>query len=291
MRRTIVALAVVALGMVGTAGAAITPPLKTSTPTLKQCLTLVKREVLTKGHMTIATDDPVYSPWFIDNDPANAEGYEGALAYDIASKLGFPAKDVTWVVEHYAQSYQPGTKDFDFDINEIVYTPAWKSNIEFSESYYNVTQSLVAMDSDPIVLHHTPAKLKTYHYGALTGSPAAAYVTNKIKPKTPVTTFAGLPAAVAALETGQIDALAIDTPTGNYVATTDILGDNGAHLATQVGQFPYDGDEYYALILQKANPLLACVNVAITTLTSAGKVAALQATWLSAYQKVPVISP
>lgn len=291
MRRTIVALAVVALGMVGTAGAAITPPLKTSTPTLKQCLTLVKREVLTKGHMTIATDDPVYSPWFIDNDPANAEGYEGALAYDIASKLGFPAKDVTWVVEHYAQSYQPGTKDFDFDINEIVYNANLTTSVSFSAGYYDVQQSIIAMKSDRVVTAHNPTQLRTYRYGALAGSPAAAYVRTMIKPTHKLVTFGNLSSAEDALEDNGVDALAIDTPTGNHEVTWDIVTAAGAPLATQVGQFPNTDDEYYALLTQLHNPIVGCLNVALRTLTSDGTLDRLRKKWLKIYLSVPVIRP
>src|SRR5713101_2228775 len=49
------------------------------------------------GHLTVATDDPVYSPWFRHNDPTNQQGYESAVAYAVAQQLGFTPDQVTWV--------------------------------------------------------------------------------------------------------------------------------------------------------------------------------------------------
>jgi polar amino acid transport system substrate-binding protein len=149
----------------------------------------------------------------------------------------------------------------------------------------------LAVKSDPVVKHHTAKQLKTYVYGALAGTPAAAYVTAKIAPKAKVVTFAMLAPAVLALETGVIDALAIDTPTGNYLATTQLLANNGTQIATQVGQFASNGDEYYALLLQKSSPIAGCVDVALASLNNQGTIAHLQKLWLKVYATIPTIKP
>ncbi len=47
-----------------------------------------------EGVLTIATDEPVYGPWFDNNDPANGKGYEGAVAYAVAEELGYSADKV-----------------------------------------------------------------------------------------------------------------------------------------------------------------------------------------------------
>ena len=40
----------------------------------------------TKGKLTIATDKPVYEPWFVDDKPENGKGFEGAVAYAVAEQ-------------------------------------------------------------------------------------------------------------------------------------------------------------------------------------------------------------
>ena len=60
------------------------------------------------GTLTIATDDPAYEPWFVDDDPTNGEGYESAVAYAIAEQLGYTADQVTWVTVPFNKVVQPG---------------------------------------------------------------------------------------------------------------------------------------------------------------------------------------
>ncbi len=40
------------------------------------------------GRLTVHADQPLYPPWFIDNDPTNGQGFESALTYAIAERLG-----------------------------------------------------------------------------------------------------------------------------------------------------------------------------------------------------------
>src|SRR6202035_2287576 len=69
------------------------------------------------GQLTVATDSPAYPPYFENNKPANGKGFESAVAYAIARQLGFGAGSVKWTVEPFNNSYAPGPKSFDFDIN------------------------------------------------------------------------------------------------------------------------------------------------------------------------------
>ena len=54
-------------------------------PSLASCLFLGKDETYSKGVLTVATDDPVYTPWFVSNTPPNGKGYESAVAYEVGS--------------------------------------------------------------------------------------------------------------------------------------------------------------------------------------------------------------
>jgi polar amino acid transport system substrate-binding protein len=57
-----------------------------------------------------------------------------------------------------------------------------------------------------------------------------------------------------------------------------------------VAQFPSTG-EHYGLVFKKGNPLATCVNKAIATLKSNGKLAALQKKYLQVYLTFPTIQP
>jgi len=258
--------------------------------TLASCKATIPSEEYTKGTLTVATDDPVYSPWFVNNKPTNGKGYESALVYALANVLGIAKSHVKWAYEPFDSSYTPGTKHFDFDINEISYTGARAHAVTFSVSYYNVNQSIVALKTDKIVKDHTPAELKTYLYGDQIGTTGLAYINDYIKPTKSPRVFGTLDQAVEALQLGQIDAIVIDTPTGQYMASSQIMNAKKKLTATQVGQFPSVG-EHYGLLFTKGNPLVGCINVGLQALTSDGTLAALQHKWLGIYTSVPTITP
>jgi polar amino acid transport system substrate-binding protein len=259
-------------------------------PSLSSCRTTITSQEHTKGKLTVATDDPGFTPWFVNNKPTNGKGYESAVAYAVAHELGVTKSNVTWVHEPFDSSYEPGPKAFDFDINEISYTADRAKAITFSLSYYDVQQSIVALKTNAIVKKHSAKQLKSYTYGDQIGTTGLAYIENKIKPTHSPRIYNTLDEAVLALQNRQIDAIVIDTPDGQYMATSQITNAKKKLIATQVGQFPSVG-EHYGLLLTKGNPLVACVNVAIKALKSSGTLAALQQKWLGIYTSVPAIKP
>jgi polar amino acid transport system substrate-binding protein len=261
----------------------------TTSSALAKCKTKILSQEVTKGTLTVATDNPGYTPWFVNNTPTNGKGYESAVAYAIASELGVKRKNVKWVVEPFDSSYLAGKKSFDFDINEIPYTTARAQAVTFSVSYYNVQQSIVALKTDAIVKKHSPKQLKSYLYGDQIGTTGLAYINDHIKPTKAARVYTTLDQAVLALQTGQIDAIVIDTPTGQYMASSQIVK-NKKLIATQVGQFPSVG-EHYGLLFTKGDPLVGCVNTALNAMKANGMLAALQKKWLGIYTDVPVIKP
>ena len=87
------------------------------------------------GTLTVATDKPAFPPYFEDDDPTNGRGFESAVAYAIAEKLGYAKSDVKWTTEPFNSSYAPGPKKFDFDVNQISITPARAKRVDFSTPY------------------------------------------------------------------------------------------------------------------------------------------------------------
>jgi polar amino acid transport system substrate-binding protein len=237
-----------------------------------------------KGVLTVATDNPVYTPWFVNNTPSNGKGYESAVAYALAKQLGFSHSQVVWVHEPFNSVYAPGPKAFDFDINEVSFTPQRAQAVTFSNSYYPVQQAIVTLKGNPIVTKHSPAQLKTYLYGDQIGTTGLTFINADIQPTQTPKVFDTLDLARAALQVHRIDAIITDTPTAQYMASAQLKH------GVLVAQFPTVG-EHYGLVFAKGNKLVTCVNHAIATLTSNGTLTALQHQYLGIFLHFPTIRP
>jgi len=238
-----------------------------------------------KDHPNNAPGIPmVYPPWFENNNPSNGKGYESAVTYAIAEQLGFSRSQVHWTYEPFDASYSPGPKRFDFDINEISSTPQRATAVTFSDSYYDVQQALVALKGTPIVAHHTPGDLKSYVFGDQIGTTSLAFITSQIQPTHQPKVFQTLNVVKQALQTHQIAALVTDTPTAQFISSSEI-----PH-SVMVAQFPSTG-EHFGLLFHLGNPLVTCVNKAIATLKANGTLAQLQKKYLQVFLSVPTIKP
>ncbi len=236
------------------------------------------------GQLTVATDSPVYSPWFRHNDPPNGQGYESAVAYAVAQGLGFDTSEVKWVVEPFNKSYAPGPKDFDFDINEISITPERAQQVDFSTGYYDDAQALVARKGTPIASATTVADLKPYLLGDQVGTTSLAFISQVIQPTQQPRVFDTLNDAKAALNAGNIDGILTDLPTADYFQYSVKDG-------TVVGRFaPTNPPEQFGLLFEKGNSLVSCVNAVLAHLKSNGTLERLQGRWLKNYNAYPLIT-
>jgi polar amino acid transport system substrate-binding protein len=272
------------LGLTGSTIGASTAPRSRPGPSLETCKTLVRSETVATSKLTVATNDPALAPWFQQNNPGNGRGYESAVTYQIASVLGYKSRAVAWFTEPFELATNAGSKPFDFDINEITYAHSLTKLVSLSAGYFNVNESLVALKTNRIVKQHTPRELRSFVYGALTGSPGLSLLTSEVKPTTAPSTFSTLADAVSALTAKRIDAIMIDTPTGQYLTSQQLP------QAVQFAQFHTTG-QHYVLLFQKGNELLACVNSAIRYLNRHGELASLSKKYLSVYNAIRFISP
>jgi polar amino acid transport system substrate-binding protein len=286
LMRHVVVAAVAAIGMLA-AGCASSPGSSVAAgPGAAAACTFgsVQGELYAKGVLTVATDKPAYPPWFVNNNPGNGQGYESAVAYAVAGQLGFSPSQVKWAYEPFNSSYAPGPKKFDFDVNEISYSAQRAQVVTFSDSYYDVQQALVALKNSPIVTRHSPDDLKTYVYGDQVGTTSLAFINSQIQPTRQPKVFESLNDVKQALQTRQIAALVTDTPTAQFISSSQIKG------SVMVAQFPSAG-EHYGLLFAKGNKLVGCVNKALAELRSNGTLARLQTKWLQLYTSVPTIKP
>jgi polar amino acid transport system substrate-binding protein len=290
MRRILPAVAIAATAAVlaacgssGGGGSAAPSPSASATPAA--CSNAgVQKDLFQPGVLTVGTDNPVFTPWFIGNNPSNGKGYESAVAYAVAKQLGFSPDQVKWVHVPFNASYAPGPKKFDFDINEISFTPERASVVTFSDGYYDVEQSLVALKGTPIVTKHSPSDLKGYVFGDQVGTTSLAFINTAIQPTNRPKVFQTLNDAKQALQTHQIAALVADTPTAAFISSSEIKG------SVVVGRFPSSG-EHFGMVFSKGNPLVTCVNQALATMKSDGTLDQLTKKWLKVYTSIPSLEP
>jgi polar amino acid transport system substrate-binding protein len=244
------------------------------------------------GELTVGTDNPAYPPWFGGkekapwkvSDPRSGEGFESAVAYAVADKLGFAKSEVKWIVVPFNTSFAPGPKKFDFDVNEISFTPARAKVVDFSDSYYNVNQAIVVKKGTKIANAKSVAELKPYKLGVQIGTTSYQYIKDNIKPSKQPAVYDTNDAAVAALKNGQTDALVVDLPTAFYVTAAQVPN------SKILGQFPTSASgEHFGLVFQKGNSLVRCVNKALSELKSDGTLQQTQDKWLSKVAGAPVL--
>lgn len=239
---------------------------------------------VTKGKLTIATGQPAYSPWVINDKPETGEGFEAAVAYAVAEKLGFKKSDVVWVRTSFDQAIAPGPKTFDFNLQQFSITDERKKSVDFSSPYYSTTQTVVTIAGTKAANAKSIADLQSTLLGAQAGTTSYSAITDVIKPTKKGLAFNTNDDAVAALKNGQVDALVMDLPTALYEAAVDLT--NGKI----VGQLPtaQKGDEF-GLVLDKGSALTAKVSAAVDALRADGTLAKLEQKWLTASAGAPVL--
>ncbi len=237
-----------------------------------------------EGVLTIATDEPVYGPWFDNNDPSNGKGYEAAVAYAVAEELGYSKDKVEWVRVPFNNVVAPGCRNFDFDINEFSITPERAKVIDFSTGYYDVTQAVITTAGSKIANAKSIADLKGAKLGAQVGTTSYTTITDVIKPTQDAAVFDTNDVAKQALANGQIDGLVVDLPTAFYITAVDL--ENGKI----VGQFPAKkGGEQFGLVLSKGSWLTADISKAVDKLRENGTLAKIEDQWLAAGASAPVL--
>jgi polar amino acid transport system substrate-binding protein len=242
--------------------------------------------------LTIGTDNPAFPPWFGGtprkpwqvSDPNSGQGYESAVAYAVAKQLGFGQHEVLWKVVPFNNSFAPGPKSFDFDINQISFTPARAKVVDFSDSYYDVNQSVVVNKGTPIASATSVAALKPFELGAQLGTTSYQFINDTIKPSKKPSVFPSNAGAVQALKNKQIDGLVVDLPTAFYVTAVQVPD------SKVLGQFPAKaGGEHFGMVFEKGNSLVTCVNSALAKLRSDGTLKQLQQQWLAKATGAPTL--
>ncbi|MCH9275144.1 ABC transporter substrate-binding protein [Bifidobacterium amazonense] len=237
----------------------------------------ITQQTVTPGKLTIATGDPAYEPWVMNDKPESGEGFEAALAYDVAEKLGFDKSDVVWTRTTFDSAIAPGAKDWDLNIQQFGITDERKQAVDFSSGYYKDTQSVVVKKDGKFASATSLADLKDAVIGVMVGTQAYTIVKDKIKDD--IQTFNDDASLAQALEAGQIDALVTNTVESVYMVQSEQVKDAKV-LGRIAGSEDKDG---LGIVLPKDSKLTSAVTKAVDDLNADGTLKQLQDKWLAEY--------
>lgn len=244
-------------------------------------------KTLTEGKLTIATGNPAYFPWVLDDAPESRQGFEAAVAYAVAGEMGFADADVVWVRAGFDESIQPGAKNFDFNMQQFSITEDRDKMVDFSAPYYSsamavlTTQAVVDAGAEP-----TLASLRGLKWGADANTTAVPMLQGLVGPDSDPLLYNDNNDVVAAIQANQIDAAMFDLPTALFLSA--VVLDGGVIL----GQFPADrtdNPDQFGMLMEDGSALKPCVDAAIEAIRADGTLAMIEAAWLSETTGVPVI--
>jgi polar amino acid transport system substrate-binding protein len=249
------------------------------------------------GRLTLSTDNPSYGPWWggdpsVDPDsgwevsyPPSGEGLEGGVAYAVAHALGFTDDQIDWIQNsEFSLAFQPGEKPFDWHMAQVSILPERAEAVDFSDSYFDANQTLVANAGTDIENVASIDDIKPYTLGAQVGTTALTFIEDTIQPDAEPQVFNTNADAIQALENGQIDGIIVDIGSAFYVVAVQLS--NGII----VGQFPSSADVgQVGMVLEKDSPLTACVNEALAAIKESGELQAIYDATITEAMDVPVI--
>jgi polar amino acid transport system substrate-binding protein len=274
-RSTVAALAT--LAVVGLAACAPEDqPVGAPTPSSADACSKDKLALKSAGTFSVGTDKPAYEPWFSGDDPTNGKGYESAVTYAVAKKLGFQPAEVKWQTVQFNAAFAPGPKKFDLDVNQVSISEDRRKAVDFSTGYYDVRQSVITTAGSKIANAKSVAELAGAKLGAQVGTTSYTALRDVIKTKQSPAVFDTNDLAVQALKNKQIDGIVVDLPTGFYMTAAQL--DHGKI----VGQLPAGGGtEQFGFVLQKGSAFTPCLSQAVDALRADGTLAKLQQQWLT----------
>ena len=238
------------------------------------------------GILTIATGEPAYYPWVIDDKPESGEGFEAAVAYAVAAELGYEPSAVKWIRTTFDAAIAPGSKNFDFNLQQYSITDERKQVVDFSSAYYKSNQAIVSFKGSKLEGVTTLQGIKDAgaKLGAAVATTSLDVIESDLGLKAQV--FNDNAAAVTALKNKQIDGLVVDLPTAFYLSAVEVP--NGIIVGQIDGSDA--GDQGFGLLLAKDSPVTSCVSQAVDAIRDNGTLDQITNQWLADSAGAPVLS-
>lgn len=242
-------------------------------------------QTTTPGKLVIATGQPAYEPWVKNDAPESGEGFEAAVAYAAAEKLGYDAADIQWARTTFDGAIAPGAKDFDWNLQQFSITEDREKAVDFSSSYYDVNQAIVSYKGSKIADAKTLADLEPAKLGAAVGT-TSLDAAQGLGTAEEVAVFNDNAAAVAALKNEQVDGLVVDLPTAFYLVAAEI---DGGVIVGQIAASEGATTDQFGILMTNNSPLTQCTSQAVDELRADGTLDTLEQTWLGSDAGAPAL--
>lgn len=254
-------------------------------PDLATC-TPDRLETVEQGRFTLSTGAVTRAPWIVGGDeaaktsgkPSDGKGYDAAVGFALAERLGFAEQDVTWVATPFTEAIAPGEKAFDVNINQATITPERRADVDLSTPYYVVRQAVVSLTGRPASDATSLADLRKVSVAVVEGSAAQRVLTEQVRLDTPPAVYPDLDKVRGAVSSGAQQALAVDFQTALELDRDETRLVDGE----LVGQLPREDDaaQTFGLVLEKGSPNTRCVDAALAALRDDGTLDRLERQWL-----------
>jgi len=217
------------------------------------------------GVLTVQTALPAPG-WWNGDDPGDLDGgFEYAMAQEIAERLGLDEVKVDNV--DFGALVAGQTQDFDLALSQVTITPERNEVVDFTVPYFSSDQGVMVNEGTEVPDFETAQGLQWGVQAATTGQ---TFLDEQIQPTKEPKVFQDTPSMFTSLESGQVDAVMLDTAI--------VLAQAGVQDAEVVAQFQ-TGEEYGG-ILPKGTENLDAINSVIEEMESDGTLEDLRVEYL-----------
>lgn len=230
-------------------------------------------ETIEEGVLTVGTDTPF--PPFEIGQPPDISGYDIDVMDAIAEELGLEPEYIDTGFGTIFRDVANG--QFDTVAAASTITPARERTVDFTDPYYEAQQALLVPEGSDIA---SVEDLSGVIVGAQDGTTGETYA-NEETDASEVRGFPEGPNAVAALRTGQVEAVIIDQP----VAADALEQGGGVEIAEEIPT-----NELYGFALApQSDELREAMNEALATLKEDGTIADLYEEYFQAEPPASVL--
>jgi polar amino acid transport system substrate-binding protein len=174
------------------------------------------------GTLTVGTDKPAFPPYFEDDDPTNGKGFESAVAYAIADKLGFSEDEVKWTVVPFNSSYAPGPEEVRFRHQPDLDHPQASRARRLLDALLHGAAGRAGAEVVGGRVGRVTGRPRRRQARRQVGTTSLDAVTEVIKPSQQPQVFNDSNDTVRALKAKRVDAIVTDLPTAFYLSAAEV---------------------------------------------------------------------
>ena len=219
------------------------------------------------GKLTVAAS--LDFPPFENLNGDTPEGFEVELMGLLAEEMGLEINYLpSTKFDTIVPLIQTGGKA-DVGVSGITITDERLDQVDFTDAVCDVNQSITVLKDSGVT---DVAQLEGKKVGAQTGTTGYEWAAENIK-DVEMVGFDEMTAVFLALQSGQIDAIAVDLPVANYYVKT-------AYTDCQVIKEIPTGEQYAIAVSKDSPELTKALNTALKAVRENGKYDELAAKWL-----------